>query len=825
MVTLMMTAFVGDLRHAARNLRRAPGFAGITVLTLALGIGANSAIFSVVSAVILQPLAYGHPEQLVYISSQFPKQGFDQFWISPPEFLEFRERTRAFSSVGAFVTASTNLTAPERPLRVQTAFASRDLFTTLAVTPLAGRTFDQAEDLPNGPPAAVLSYDLWQSAFGGAAVLGTPVEINGVRRTIVGIMPPRFDVADQRVQLWLPLGLDPASRQNRGSHFLYLIGRLAPGSTLASSRGELETLLAGWPASVGAAAGAGPHSPDPINHRLRFDPLQVQIVGNARRAVWVLQGAVLLVLMIACANLANLLVARAESRRKEFAVRAALGAGRARLLAQFIVEGCVLSGTGAIIGLGLAVAGLRVLVTAFPDSLPRASGVSLNVSVLAFTAAVALLTGVVFGFTPLLHLGPDATASALAESGQRTTASAGRRRLRHGLVVGEVAVAVALVLAAGLLLRTVVNLTRVDAGFNRSHLVTFGISLPNAAYGRPEQVVGFYRQLLDGLRATPGVQSVAAMTGLPPLRQVNANDTMIEGYQPPPDGPFANVDYYQTTTAGYVETMGISVVEGRSFEAADANGPPVVLINQTMARTFYRAWSPVGQRVKPSGGGAIPWFTIVGVLKDVKQGGVDKKTGTELYFDADQLATVLPSFTAGTMNVALRTSLPPEALMGTIRGAVKALDPSLPIVKLRTMDDVFTEAIGRPRLLAELLGVFAALALILAAIGSYGALAYLVTERRREIGIRMALGADRASVLRMILSQGLRLTAAGVAGGLAVAFVVNRALVSLLFGVTPSDPTTVVGVVSLISIVALTACYAPAYSATRVDPMIVLRQE
>jgi predicted permease len=413
----------------------------------------------------------------------------------------------------------------------------------------------------------------------------------------------------------------------------------------------------------------------------------------------------------------------------------------------------------------------------------------------------------------------------LAEGGQRTTTSAGRRRLRHGLVVGEVALAVALVLSAGLLLRTVVNLTRVDAGFNRSRLVTFGISLPNAAYRKPEQVVGFYRRLLDGLRAAPGVQSVAAMTGLPPLRQVNANDTTIEGYQPPPDGPFANVDYYQTTTAGYVETMGIPVVEGRSFEAGDVNGPPVVLINQTMARTFYRAWSPIGRRVKPSGADTIPWFTIVGVLKDVKQGGVDKKTGTELYFDADQLATVLPSFTAGTMNVAVRTALTPEALAATVGHAVKTLDPSLPIVKSRTMDDVFTEAIGRPRLLAGLLGVFAALALVLAAIGSYGVLAYLVTERRREIGIRMALGADRASVLQMILSQGLRLTTAGIVCGLIVAFAMNRALASLLFGVTPSDPTTIAAVVALISGVALVACYAPAYSATRVDPMIVLREE
>src|SRR5262249_26756445 len=352
------------------------------------------------------------------------------------------------------------------------------------------------------------------------------------------------------------------------------------------------------------------------------------------------------VLLIACANLANLLLARAESRRQEFAVRAALGAGRARLLRQFVVEGCLLSIAGSALGLALAVAGLRALIAMFPDSLPRATGVALDANVLAFTAAVALATGIVFGLAPLLHLAPETTARALGEGGQRTTASGGHR-LRQTLVISEMALAVALVIGAGLLLRTVANLTRVDAGFNRSRLVTFGISLPAATYGKPQQITAFYQRLLDRLRGIPGVQSAAAMTGLPPLRQVNANDTTIEGYQPPPDGPFANVDYYQTTTGGYVETMGIPVIEGRAFEAGDANGPPVVLINEALARTFYKGRSPIGRRIKPSGPASIPWFTVVGVLKDVKQGGVDRKTGTELYFDLDQLPSALVGFTPG----------------------------------------------------------------------------------------------------------------------------------------------------------------------------------
>jgi predicted permease len=819
-----------DLRHAVRNLARTPGFALVTILTLALGIGANTAIFSVVNAVILRPLGYPQPEQLVYISSQFPQMGFDQFWVSPPEFLEFQERTHTFSVVGAFSTGQANLTAPDRPRRVNAGQASADLFKALGVSAQYGRTFDAAETRPNGPRVTILSNEVWKSAFGGSPnVLGSDVEINGVRRTVIGIMPPQFDVADGHIEVWNPLVIDPANRtQGRGSHFLYLIGRLAPGATLATANAELNTVLGGWRASIQSPADPmrGMHAPDPERHRLRLDPLQAQVVGSARTAVFVLQGAVVFVLLIACANLANLLLARAESRHKEFAVRAALGAGRGRLLRQFMVEGCVLSCIGAALGLGVAIGGVRALIAAYPDSLPRSAEVTLDLGVLAFTLVIGLVTGAVFGLAPLLHLGAEATSLALKEGGTRSTAAAGRNRVRRGLVAAEVALAVALVIGAGLLLRTVMNLANVDSGFTRGQLVTFGVTLPNATYAKPDQVKGFYARLLDQLRTTPGVQSVAAMTGLPPLRQVNANDTDIEGYKAPPEGPFSNVDYYNTVTVGYVETMGIPVVEGRPFQPTDLN-IPVVLINQTMARTFYKEQSAIGRRVRPSApaDANVPWFTIVGVLKDVKQGGVDKKTGTELYFNFEQLFSNGPGFGIGTMNVVMRTTQSPEALSAAIRQTVASLDPTLPIVKLRTVDDVFSESISRPRLLAQLLGIFAGLALLLAAIGSYGVLSYMVTERRREIGIRMALGADRASVLRMVLGQGLRLTVFGVLGGLTAAFALNRLIASLLFGVKPTDPATIGGVVMLIVGVALVACYLPARGATRVDPMIVLRDE
>ncbi len=814
-----------DLRHAIRALARTPGFALVIVLTLALGIGANTAIFSVVNAVILRPLAYPKPDRLVHITSQFPAQGFDQFWVSPPEFLELQDRARSFSSIGAFAVGQANLTTPDRPRRVNAARVSSELFQVLDVTPMYGRTFDLAETRPNGAQVAVLSYGVWRSAFGGdPGIVGRAVEITGVSRTIVGIMPRNFDLMDKHVDVWVPLVLDPAAT-NRGNHYLYLIGRLHDGSTMASARAELETLLAAWPSTVAPVnPNQGVHTPNTGNHRLRFDDLQTQLVGSAKTAVLVLQGAVVLVLLIACANVASLLLARAESRHREFAVRTALGAARWQLLRRFMAEGLVLSLAGAAIGLWFGVFGVRALIAAYPDSIPRAEEVSLDFGVLAFTLAVALGSAVVFGFAPLLHLTPAATASALKEGGQRNTGGA-RNRVRRTLVAAEVALAVALVIGAGLLLRTVMNLTRVDSGFNRLQLVTFGVSLPPAKYTSAQQVQAFYQHLTTDLQSMAGVKGVAGMTGLPPLRDVNANDTRIEGYVPAPGGPGQNVAYYQTVTTSYVDTMAIPIVEGRNFQPSDALGPPVVLINETMARTFYGQQSALGRRVQPSGQGNPPWYTIVGVLKDVKQGGVDQKTGTELYFNMEQFPNTRPAGMPFSMNLVVRTALPVKSLAGPIERAVGALDTALPIVRLRAMDEVFDEAIGRPRLLAELLLMFAALAVALAAIGSYGVLSYMVTERRREIGIRMALGAGRDTVLRMVLSQGLRLTIAGVIAGLAMAFAMNRVLGTLLFGVEPSDPATIGAVVALMTGVAAVGCYLPARLATRVDPMIVLRED
>jgi putative ABC transport system permease protein len=815
-----------DVRHAVRALVRAPGFSLVIVLTLALGIGATTAIFSVVNAVILQPLAYPQPGELVHISSQFPNQGFDQFWISPPEFLELQERARSFDAIGAFAIGQANLTAPDRPRRVNAARVSAELFAALNVQPMIGRWFELSETRPNGAPVVILSYEVWRSSYGGdAAVVGRSVEVNGQPLTVVGVMPPRFDLMDRHVEVWAPLVLNPA-QQNRGNHYLYLIGRLKDGTTLAAARAEMDTLLAAWPSSIAQTAGAnqGPHTPHPTLHRLRLDELQTQIVGSARTAVLVLQGAVILVLLIACANVASLLLARAESRHREFAVRSALGAGKWQLLRRFMSEGLVLSIVGAAVGLAIGVLGVRALIAAYPNSLPRSADVVLDLRVLAFTVIVAVASAVVFGFAPLFHLAPATTAAALKEGGQRTTGGA-RNRLRRGLVAAEVALAVALVIGAGLLLRTVLNLSRVDTGFTRGQLLTFGISLPPPKYASGPQILSFYQRLMDELRGVPAVSGVAAMTGLPPVRDVNANDTMIEGYTPPPGGPGHNIEYYQTISNGYIETMGIPLVAGRTFLPTDAIGAPLVLVNETMANAYYGSGqSALGRRVRPSGANQT-WFTIVGVLKDVKQGGVEKKTGTELYFSFEQRATLVPQATPLAMNLVVRTAADVASLAGTIHGIVNQLDATLPVIRLRAMDEVFDEAIARQRLLARLLGLFAALAVTLAAIGSYGVLSYMVTERRREIGIRMALGAGRDTVMRMVLSQGLRLAVAGIVIGLAMAFAMNRVLSTLLFGVSPSDPLTVGAVIVMMTGVAAIGCYLPARFATRVDPMIVLRED
>jgi predicted permease len=829
---MMDVEFTRDLRHALRSLRRTPVFTAVALLTLALGIGVNTAIFSIVNGVMLRPLAYPESEQLLRLSSRFPDLALTV--VSAREYLEFSETNRSFATVGAFSTGSAvyttgevNITAGDRPLRVRSISVDSKLLAALGVRPTQGRFFtDRETALGMGwlaAPVAILSYELWQGAFAGQPLIGKTVNVDGRPQTIVGIMPPGTDLLDNRTELWLPLGMVSALRDQRDRHLLGVIGRLEEGVTARAAQQELDTFLAHW----GERTGASGHVPvrvpaHPEEHTLQLQPLQETIVGDARRSIWMLQAAAGLILLIACANLANLLMARAETRRREFAMRAALGAGRARLVRQAITESVLLAAAGGLLGLGLAHAGVQAFVRSFPNAIPRIGEIRIDVHVLIFALGVSVTVGVLFGLVPAAQGRIKDLVTALKEGGDRGAISAGRQHIRHALVVGEVALSVALVIGAGLLIRTIYNLRSVDSGFDRTPLVTFSVTFPEPY--DPDTRALAYQRFLEKLRAAPGVQRAAFMSGLPPHRSPEAIRTEIENYTAADGSSVELIEYGQLVMGDYFETMGVPIVAGRGFEPADAaSSHRVVVVNETLANRIWPGQSPIGRRVRLSYGtfgfSGNHWHTVIGVAKDVRQGGIDRDTGAELYVSLDQIGLAAP-----TMNAVLRTALAPAALSSTLQRLVQEVDPGVPIVRLREMESVFAESIRRPRLLAQLLGGFAGLALLLAAVGTYGVLSYLVSERRREIGIRIALGARRAHVFALVMGQGLQLTLIGIALGVAGALALNRLIASVIFGVQPTDGATLAVVVATTTLVAVLASWLPAWRAARLNPTDTLAQ-
>ena len=815
-----MDTFLQDIRFGARTLGRNPGFACIAVLTLALGVGANAAIFSVVNAVLLRPLPWSDPDRAVMIWSRW--SAFDKTWVSDGEVNGYRRESRTLSDVGAWSEGQVNLTGDGEPERVASAAVTANLFSVLGSSPIRGRMFTAEEAVPNGPNLVILGHGLWQRRYAGdPAIVGRSIQINGMPYEVVGIMPADFVLPTDfqnpaPSMLWTCAGWDSASTDH-GSHGYYAAARLKPGVTVEQARDDLHTLAQTWTAR-------GLYPP-----QMQFDTvvlsLREEVVGTVRRAIWLLFGAVGFLLLIACANVANLLLARAEARQREMAVRSALGAGAVRIVRQLMTESLVLAGISAVAGLLLATVGVRLLAMWNPSSIPRVATATVDLRVLLFTAVVAIATTVVFSLAPAVRLLRPSVTGAMKEGGPNATTGGGRRRFRNGLVVVEMALAVVLLVGAGLMLRTLWSLQRVDLGLNPSGVLTMRISLPATAYKDTPQVLDFYARLTSRLRMLPGVTHAGAARSLPLGSQIGDFGLGVDGYVPPP-GPGAKGDW-QIVTDGYMEALGEQVVRGRGIAASDTSDSQLVgLINEEMARLYWAGRDPIGGRFRIGNRPERPWVTVVGVVKSVRHNGITNVVKEKFYIPHQQWARSLGNVNAiRSMTLVLKTDGDPAALTTSVRGAIREMDPNLPVADVRTMDDVVGTALATPRFTSVLLSIFAALALALSAIGIYGVLAYLVSRRTREIGIRVAIGARRLDVVRMVLGNGLTLALAGIAGGIALAFGITRLLRGLLHGVTPADPATFAAVATLLTVVAFLASAVPAWRASRVDPVIALRSE
>jgi putative ABC transport system permease protein len=814
---MRLETFWQDLRFGGRSLLRNPGFAAIAVLTLALGIGANASIFSVLNAVLLRPLPWSEPDRAVMIWSKWTS--FDKTWVAEGEVVDYRRRATTLEGVAAWSDGQVNLTGDQEPERVSAARVTANIFSTLGVSPMIGRTFTDAEDVPNGPRLVVLGYALWNRRYSAdPSIVGRSTLVNGNAFEVVGVMPPGFVLptdysAAEQSQLWTPLQMNPTS-MDHGSHGYYAVGRLRPGVTVRQAADELHGI-----ARAMTAEGLYPV-------QMQFDTivlsLEDEVVGNVRRSIWLLFGAVGFLLLIACANVANLLLARAEARQREVAVRSALGASRLRMLRQLLTENLVLTGISAIVGLGLAFAAVRVVAWWNPADIPRIGAVTVDVRVLAFTAAVALVTSVLFSLAPALRSLKVDLSDSLKDGGQGGSSGVSRQRFRDALVVVQMALAVLLLVGAGLMLRSLWSLQRVPIGFDPSNVLTMRVSLPTTSYPNAEQVVGFYERLLDRVRQMPGVRTAGAARLLPLGSTIGDFGLTVEGYVPPP-GTGAKGDW-QIVTDGYLEAMGERVIRGRTITAADtATSQLVALVNEELARRYFSGRDPIGGRMK-IGGANRPWVTVVGVVADVRHNGITEVVKEKFYVPHRQWNTAT-GFPIRNMALVVKTSTDPLTLVAPIRQEIRELDASLPVANVQAMSDVVSANFSSPRFTGFLLVTFAAIALALSAIGVYGVLSYLVSRRTREIGIRLAIGAGRPQVLRLVLGNGLALALIGIVLGLGLALIAGRFMQTMLYGVGAADPATFISVAVMLTIVAILSSLVPAWRATRVNPVVALKTE
>ncbi|MFY9608430.1 MAG: ABC transporter permease [Blastocatellia bacterium] len=805
-----MELLLADIRYAARTLFKRRLFALVAVLTLALGIGANTAIFSVVNAVLLSPLPFEKPDELSMIWGKTAAANLYQQPVSVPDYRDLKEQNHVFEQITATRGQAFNLTGGDEPERITGVRASVNLFSLLRVRPILGRDFLESEGVAGAEPVVIVSHDLWQQRYGSDPnLIGRALNIDGKSYTVIGVLPPGIYYPAPDTSVYVPLITQP-NEVARGARFLRVIGRLKEGVSFSEARAEVDTI-------AGRLAEQYPDS----NSTFAFDlvPLHEQVVGRVRPALMVLLGAVGCVLLIACANVANLLLARAASRRTEFAIRSALGASRVQLIRQMLTESVLLSLLGGALGLLLAIWGVPALIGISENSIPRAAEVGINLRVLGFTALVSLASGIVFGIVPALRSSSKPTTDALREGRRGTTGSVLHQRLLSGLVVSEVAIALVLLTAAGLMIRSFLSISKVSPGFNPKGVLTLGIGL-SSRYPDIQKQASFYESLLAKVRAMPGVESAASTIRIPMLGFNASTSFTIQG-RPVPSGSEPTADY-RAVTGDYFKTLGIPLLKGRDLTERDnKDAPEVIVINERLAEQFFDGEDPIGKRIQifPD---PTRWREVVGVVGDVRLIGLDADINPTVYVPMPQ-----NPYPAALRNVFLvvRTEGEPKNLVASIRGELRSLDRDVPIAQVKTLEEIVSGSLSQRRLSMSLLVVFSVLAGMLAAGGIYGVMGYIVAGRTHEIGIRMAMGAQQAEVLRMILGDGAKLTAIGVGIGLGAALALTRVLSSLLYGVSAADPATFAAISLVLACVAMLASYIPARRAARIDPMEALRYD
>jgi putative ABC transport system permease protein len=811
-----MRTLLQDLRYGARMLLRQKGLTAVAALSLALGIGANTAIFTVINAALLRPLPYEEADRLVIVATTMRRETVEVRATSYPDFVDWRDQNTVFERIAARVIASFTLTGGAGPENVNGELVSADYFPLLRAQAARGRTFLPEEDrAPDTHRVAVVGYGLWQRRFGGApALVGQTIQLNGADYTVVGIMPEGFRGVSDQSEIWLPTMMTSSVRnvdhlRQRDQRWLSAVGRLKPGVTLAQAQTEMDAIM-------GRLEQAYPN--ENRNRGVRVTLLHERFFGGLQLTLWILLGAVGCVLLVACANVANLQLQRAAGRASEMAVRLALGATPRRLVRQLLTESLLLALIGGALGVLLALWSVDFLVKLSPVTFPSFVKLTVDARVLGFSLLISVLTGAMFGLAPALQAARPALSETLKAGGRNSSGGLGRNRLLSSLVVSEIALALTLLIGAGLMIRSLQRLQAVDPGFNSERLLTMWVSLPAQRYRR-DQMAAFSHQLREGLQALPGAQSVALASDLPLSGSASAGPIELEGRpDAPADGEIRM--YRHRVTPGFFSTLGIPLIRGRDFTAGDnAQAPGVVIISEAMARRYWPNEDPIGKRLRESGSGN-PWVTIVGVAGEVKYRRLPQNPNADpdVYFPLMQRPT-------GNLNLALRASVDPDSLIAAARSVLQKLDPDLPAYSVTTMAEQVASQTRQSRFSAWLLGIFGALALMLAAVGIYSVMAYAVEQHTREIGVRMALGAQASDVLKLVIGQGMLLALTGVALGLVASLALTRTMKNLLFGVAAADPLTYGAIALLLTLVALFACWIPARQATKVDPIIALQCE